>query len=178
MRTKPPVFCLIIFQLLISCCLHVLFSGMFHVICFCAHVLMPVTVFRCYGCVDMQSVPSCVQECWELLSSESFFILLSNLTGLRLHYLCGDEDESENEDGKSETENGGGEGNTQASASNTDADTSTTEKKDKGSQNVHVCMHAKINFYIYNIFSVYSCRTTYLCRRTASLDAWRLYIVT
>uniref|UniRef100_A0A672NZX1 Prolyl 3-hydroxylase OGFOD1 n=1 Tax=Sinocyclocheilus grahami TaxID=75366 RepID=A0A672NZX1_SINGR len=70
--------------------------------------------------VNMQSVPSCVQECWELLSSESFFILLSNLTGLRLHYLCGDEDESENEDGKSETENRGGEGNTQAS------------KKDKG----------------------------------------------
>uniref|UniRef100_A0A673IZQ3 Prolyl 3-hydroxylase OGFOD1-like n=1 Tax=Sinocyclocheilus rhinocerous TaxID=307959 RepID=A0A673IZQ3_9TELE len=87
---------------------------------------------RYYGCADMQSVPSCVQECWELLSSESFFILLSNLTGLRLHYLCGDEDESENEDGKSETENRGGEGNTQASASNTDADTSTTEKKDKG----------------------------------------------
>uniref|UniRef100_A0A8C2EJK2 2-oxoglutarate and iron-dependent oxygenase domain containing 1 n=1 Tax=Cyprinus carpio TaxID=7962 RepID=A0A8C2EJK2_CYPCA len=87
---------------------------------------------RCYGCVDMQSVPSCVQECWELLSSESFFILLSNLTGLRLHYLCGDEDESENEDGKSETENGGGEGNTQASASSTDAGASSTEKKDKG----------------------------------------------
>uniref|UniRef100_A0A672P796 Prolyl 3-hydroxylase OGFOD1 n=1 Tax=Sinocyclocheilus grahami TaxID=75366 RepID=A0A672P796_SINGR len=91
------------------------------------------TVFQMdYGRADMQSVPSCVQECWELLSSESFFILLSNLTGLRLHYLCGDEDESENEDGKSETENRGGEGNTQASASNTDADTSTTEKKDKG----------------------------------------------
>uniref|UniRef100_A0A671MIK5 Prolyl 3-hydroxylase OGFOD1 n=1 Tax=Sinocyclocheilus anshuiensis TaxID=1608454 RepID=A0A671MIK5_9TELE len=68
---------------------------------------------RYYGCADMQSVPSCVQECWELLSSESFFILLSNLTGLRLHYLCGDEDESENEDGKSETENRGGAGNTQ-----------------------------------------------------------------
>ncbi|XP_059366293.1 prolyl 3-hydroxylase OGFOD1-like [Carassius carassius] len=87
---------------------------------------------RCYGCADMQSIPSCVQECWELLSSESFFILLSNLTGLRLHYLCGDEEESENEDGKNETENRDGEGNTQASASNTDADTSTTEKKDKG----------------------------------------------
>uniref|UniRef100_A0A673MYX5 Prolyl 3-hydroxylase OGFOD1 n=1 Tax=Sinocyclocheilus rhinocerous TaxID=307959 RepID=A0A673MYX5_9TELE len=77
---------------------------------------------RCYGCVDMQSVPSCVQECWELLSSESFFILLSNLTGLRLHYLYG----------KSETENGDGEGNTQASASTTDAGASSTEKKDKG----------------------------------------------
>ncbi|KAF4111186.1 prolyl 3-hydroxylase OGFOD1 [Onychostoma macrolepis] len=87
---------------------------------------------RCYGCADMQSVPSCVQECWELLSSESFFILLSNLTGLRLHYLCSDEDASENEDGKSETENGDGEGNTQASASNTDVDASSTERKDKG----------------------------------------------
>lgn len=136
---------------------------------------MPVTVFRCYGCVDMQSVPSCVQECWELLSSESFFILLSNLTGLRLHYLCGDEDESENEDGKSETENGGGEGNTQASASSTDAGASSTEKKDKGNQRVHFL---KLFFIFAIILLVCSCRTSYLCRRTASLDAWRLYIVT
>lgn len=98
---------------------------------------MPVTGFRCYGRADMQSIPSCVQECWELLSSESFFILLSNLTGLRLHYLCGDEDESENEDEKSETDNGGGEGNTQAGGSSTDAAASSTEKKEKGDQCVH-----------------------------------------
>lgn len=127
--------------------MHILFS----VICLYAHVLMAVTVFRCYGCADMQSVPSCVQECWELLSSESFFILLSNLTGLCLHYLCGDEDKSENEDGKSETENGDGEGNTQASASNTDADASSTEKKDKGNnQRVHL-------FFLFFIYSNFTC---------------------
>lgn len=114
--------------------MHIFFSGMFPVICLCAHVLMAVAVFRCFDCADMQSVPSCVQECWELLSTESFFILLSNLTGLCLHYLCGDGDESENEDGKSETENG--DENTEAS--NSDADASSTEKKDKGNQRVHL----------------------------------------
>lgn len=128
--------------------MHILFSGMFPVICLYAHVLMAVTVFRCYGCADIQSVPSCVQECWELLSSESFFILLSNLTGLGLHYLCANEDESENKDGKGETENGDGEGNTQASASNTDANAPSTEKKDKGNRRVHLFC-----FFIYSNFT-------------------------
>ncbi|CAM4522353.1 unnamed protein product [Leuciscus chuanchicus] len=85
---------------------------------------------RCYGCAVMQSFPTCVQECWELLSSEPFFILLSNLTGLSLHYLCINEDESE--DGKSETENRDGEENTQAGGSSADVDASSAEKKDKG----------------------------------------------
>ncbi len=116
---------------------------MFPVICLCAHVLMAVSVFRCVDCADMQSVPSCVQECWELLSAESFFILLSNLTGLCLHYLCDDGDESENKDGKSETENG--DENTEASASNTDADASSTEKKDKGNQRVHLKKYKNTN---------------------------------
>lgn len=116
--------------------LQVLFSGKCYVICLYAHVQMILTVFRCYGCADMQSFPSCVQECWELLSSEPFFILLSNLTGLSLHYLCMNEDESE--DGKSETENKDGEGNTQAGGSSADAGASSAEKKDKGDQCAHV----------------------------------------
>lgn len=88
---------------------------------------------RCYSCADLQSIPSCVQECWELLSSEAFFILLSNLTGLSLHYLCTNEDDGENEEGKSDTENRDTEGDAQAGGSSTEADASSREnKKDKG----------------------------------------------
>uniref|UniRef100_A0A8D3D980 Prolyl 3-hydroxylase OGFOD1 n=1 Tax=Scophthalmus maximus TaxID=52904 RepID=A0A8D3D980_SCOMX len=45
---------------------------------------------RCYevASLDMpHDMPQCVSACWELLRSESFFLLLSNFTGLRLHYL-------------------------------------------------------------------------------------------
>lgn len=87
----------------------------------------------------MQTVPSCVKECWELLSSEPFFILLSNMTGLHLHFLaqCNDDDESEDE--KTEKENGD-EGNTHAEgcSSTTEMETSA-EKKPKGAHTVHLC---------------------------------------
>lgn len=47
---------------------------------------------------DLDSLPPCVKDCWELLHSEAFFLLLSNFTGLRLHFLCpADEDDSENQ---------------------------------------------------------------------------------
>lgn len=136
---------------------------------------MTVTVFRCYGCADMQSFPSCVQECWELLSSEPFFILLSNLTGLSLHYLCMNEDESE--DGKSETENKDGEGNTQAGGSSADASASSAEKKDKGDQCAHVFFLQR-SVFTSTVIYMFSYRTAYMCRRTASLGTWRLHVVT
>lgn len=49
---------------------------------------------------SLDTLPQCVGECWELLRSESFFLLLSNFTGLQLHYLCpaDDEDEDKEED--------------------------------------------------------------------------------
>ncbi|XP_051505625.1 prolyl 3-hydroxylase OGFOD1-like [Myxocyprinus asiaticus] len=87
---------------------------------------------RCYSCADMQNVPSCLKECWELLSSEPFFILLSNLTGLRLHYLAQCDDEDESDDEKSDTENEDEERSTQAEGSSCAADASSAEKKAKG----------------------------------------------
>ncbi|XP_003970033.2 prolyl 3-hydroxylase OGFOD1 [Takifugu rubripes] len=47
---------------------------------------------RCYEVASLGNLPQCVRECWELLHSEAFFLLLSNFTGLRLHYLCPDDD--------------------------------------------------------------------------------------
>ncbi|KAL1007289.1 hypothetical protein UPYG_G00084580 [Umbra pygmaea] len=54
---------------------------------------------RCYEVASLESLPECVSACWELLRSEAFFLLLSNFTGLRLHYLS-PSDEDENEEGQ------------------------------------------------------------------------------
>ena len=53
---------------------------------------------------SLETIPSCVSECWELLCSEAFFLLLSNFTGLRLHYLCPSDEEDEDEDRENEEE--------------------------------------------------------------------------
>ncbi|XP_060796737.1 prolyl 3-hydroxylase OGFOD1 isoform X2 [Neoarius graeffei] len=75
---------------------------------------------RWYARAQLQNLPSCLKECWDLLSSEAFFILLSNLTGLRLHALATEEDESDSDgqDGRSEGQDGRSEG--QDGRSNTD----------------------------------------------------------
>uniref|UniRef100_A0A6Q2XNH5 Prolyl 3-hydroxylase OGFOD1 n=1 Tax=Esox lucius TaxID=8010 RepID=A0A6Q2XNH5_ESOLU len=52
---------------------------------------------RCYETALLESSPECVSACWELLRSEAFFLLLSNFTGLRLHYLSPSEEDCEEE---------------------------------------------------------------------------------
>uniref|UniRef100_A0A3B3RAC8 Prolyl 3-hydroxylase OGFOD1 n=1 Tax=Paramormyrops kingsleyae TaxID=1676925 RepID=A0A3B3RAC8_9TELE len=54
---------------------------------------------RNYERAELQALPPCVSTCWELLSSEAFFLLLSNFTGLKLHFLApGSDDEEEEEE--------------------------------------------------------------------------------
>ncbi|KAM4630071.1 prolyl 3-hydroxylase OGFOD1 isoform 2-T2 [Polymixia lowei] len=53
---------------------------------------------RFYEVASLDTLPPCVTECWELLCSEAFFLLLSNFTGLRLHYLCPNDEDDENEE--------------------------------------------------------------------------------
>ncbi|XP_053094078.1 prolyl 3-hydroxylase OGFOD1 [Pangasianodon hypophthalmus] len=67
---------------------------------------------RCYARAQLQNLPSCLKECWDLLSSEAFFLLLSNLTGLSLHALAAGDDESDSEgqDGESEGRDGPSQG--------------------------------------------------------------------
>lgn len=55
---------------------------------------------------SLDSLPQCVRECWELLHSEAFFLLLSNFTGLRLHYLCPNDDEDDEGKDRSEEAEG------------------------------------------------------------------------
>lgn len=98
-------------------------------------------VCRCYARAQLQNLPSCLKECWDLLSSEAFFLLLSNLTGLSLHALATGEDESDGEgqdgqsegqDGQSNTDNGEDERNDPDGQG--PSSTSSTEKKTKGGQ--------------------------------------------
>ncbi|XP_077374713.1 prolyl 3-hydroxylase OGFOD1 isoform X2 [Festucalex cinctus] len=55
---------------------------------------------RCYEAACLDTLPECVSACWELLQSEAFFLLLSNFTGLRLHYLCPADDDEDDDGGE------------------------------------------------------------------------------
>lgn len=93
--------------------------------------------FRYYDVASLETWPQCVSACWELLHSEAFFLLLSNFTGLRLHYLCpaDDDDDDENKDEETEKkEQGDGEA-TGSSTESIAAAAATNKSKDSG---VHV----------------------------------------
>ncbi|XP_045888577.1 prolyl 3-hydroxylase OGFOD1 isoform X1 [Micropterus dolomieu] len=62
---------------------------------------------RCHEVASLDTLPQCVSACWELLRSEAFFLLLSNFTGLRLHYLCAADDDDESKDEEKEDVRGG-----------------------------------------------------------------------
>ena len=52
--------------------------------------------FRHYRKADEESLPSILKACMELFRSEALFLLLSNFTGLKLHFLApGEEEEGE-----------------------------------------------------------------------------------
>ncbi|XP_052257592.1 prolyl 3-hydroxylase OGFOD1-like [Dreissena polymorpha] len=53
---------------------------------------------RCYRQADESSLPDPVQTCLRLLRSDAMFLLLSNLTGLRLHELAAASSDSEGEE--------------------------------------------------------------------------------
>lgn len=65
--------------------------------------------FRRYEAAALDSLPQCVSACWELLHSEAFFLLLSNFTGLRLHYLCPADDEENGDEEKDKKQQDDGE---------------------------------------------------------------------
>uniref|UniRef100_G3TIM7 Prolyl 3-hydroxylase OGFOD1 n=1 Tax=Loxodonta africana TaxID=9785 RepID=G3TIM7_LOXAF len=54
---------------------------------------------RCYEKAEESKLPGVLKDCMDLLHSEALFLLLSNFTGLKLHFLAPSE-EDEIEDGK------------------------------------------------------------------------------
>ncbi|KAF4082779.1 hypothetical protein AMELA_G00131490 [Ameiurus melas] len=96
---------------------------------------------RCYARAQLQNLPSCLKECWDLLSSEAFFLLLSNLTGLSLHALApgddesdseGQEGQSEGQEGQSDTDNREDEFNDPDGQGSSGTSSSTEKEKNKG----------------------------------------------
>lgn len=85
---------------------------------------------RCYEVASLESLPQCVSACWELLHSEAFFLLLSNFTGLRLHYLCpADDDEDEDQDGSKEEKKDVQNGEATASSAESQSANTSREKE-------------------------------------------------
>lgn len=82
---------------------------------------------RYYDVASLDNLPECVRGCLELLQSEAFFLLLSNFTGLRLHYLCAsdDEDDNDKEHDKKATVEGDEAGSSTGNATSNDNKTST-----------------------------------------------------
>lgn len=74
---------------------------------------------------DLDSLPPCVKDCWELLHSEAFFLLLSNFTGLRLHFLCPADNDDDDEEKEKEAK---AEENTDAEAANEGETTTCVDK--------------------------------------------------
>uniref|UniRef100_A0A3B1JZT2 2-oxoglutarate and iron-dependent oxygenase domain containing 1 n=1 Tax=Astyanax mexicanus TaxID=7994 RepID=A0A3B1JZT2_ASTMX len=93
-------------------------------VCVCVCVCV-MCVCRCYSRLQVGSMEVCVRECWDLFSSEPFFLLLSNLTGLALHHLAPQDPQSDGSDRETAEEEGddpAGQG----------PSTSSPQKKNKG----------------------------------------------
>lgn len=87
---------------------------------------------------SLGNLPPCVRECWELLHSEAFFLLLSNFTGLRLHYLCPDDDDDD--DTKEQNEGLTEQDDTQAGGtSGSLVETAAETSRGKGVCHLHNC---------------------------------------
>ncbi|XP_067853520.1 prolyl 3-hydroxylase OGFOD1 [Heptranchias perlo] len=89
---------------------------------------------RCYDRAEEDGLPDILAKCMELFCSEAMFLLLSNFTGLKLHFLAAsnDEDDDEEEEEKEEEE----EGEVEASDVNEHA-SSSTEKDIKSDSTDH-----------------------------------------
>ena len=66
---------------------------------------MLVFYCRCYFEATNESCPSIVKSCVDLFHSDAVFLVLSNLTGLKLHELAGSDSES-NSDGETQQRDG------------------------------------------------------------------------
>ncbi|XP_075045036.1 prolyl 3-hydroxylase OGFOD1 [Mixophyes fleayi] len=83
---------------------------------------------RCYKRAR-GDLPDALTACMELLRSEAFFLLLSNLSGLKMHFLATNNEESDEEEGSSEN-------NARTSAQGVEQSGPTAEA---GSERVPVC---------------------------------------
>ena len=60
---------------------------------------------RCYYEANKDTCPAILKSCLDLLQSDALFLVLSNLTGLKLHELAGSDSESSSDSENGEREN-------------------------------------------------------------------------
>ncbi|XP_060693815.1 prolyl 3-hydroxylase OGFOD1 isoform X1 [Hemiscyllium ocellatum] len=61
---------------------------------------------RCYDQAEEDSLPDILAKCMELFSSEAMFLLLSNFTGLKLHFLAASNNDADEKDSEIEEHDG------------------------------------------------------------------------
>uniref|UniRef100_A0A5F8HAQ8 2-oxoglutarate and iron dependent oxygenase domain containing 1 n=1 Tax=Monodelphis domestica TaxID=13616 RepID=A0A5F8HAQ8_MONDO len=59
---------------------------------------------RFYETAEEEKLPDILRECMELFRSEALFLLLSNFTGLKLHFLVSSDEDDENDKQEEESE--------------------------------------------------------------------------
>lgn len=62
----------------------------------------PLLLFRFYEKAEESSLPDILKECMGFFRSEALFLLLSNFTGLKLHFLAPSEDDEIEDKGEAE----------------------------------------------------------------------------
>lgn len=63
---------------------------------------LPLLLFRFYEKAEESNLPDILKECMGLFRSEALFLLLSNFTGLKLHFLAPSEDDEVEDKGEGE----------------------------------------------------------------------------
>jgi len=69
---------------------------------------LPLLLFRFYEKAKESNLPDVLKECMGLFHSEAMFLLLSNFTGLKLHFLAPLEDDETEDKGEGETASAAG----------------------------------------------------------------------
>uniref|UniRef100_A0A2D4P115 Prolyl 3-hydroxylase OGFOD1 n=1 Tax=Micrurus surinamensis TaxID=129470 RepID=A0A2D4P115_MICSU len=94
---------------------------------------------RHYEKAEEESLPAPLKECLELFRAEAFFLLLSNFTGLKLHFLAPEEEEEGGGGEASESSQGSSSQEEAGNAGCTEAPGSISEKEDNQGNGVPLC---------------------------------------
>ncbi|XP_039209761.1 prolyl 3-hydroxylase OGFOD1 isoform X1 [Crotalus tigris] len=97
---------------------------------------------RHYEKAEEKSLPAILKGCFELFRSEALFLLLSNFTGLKLHFLAPEEEEEGGGGGGGESSESSQRPSSQEEAGNTDcteASGSVSENEDNQENGVPLC---------------------------------------
>ncbi|XP_063169033.1 prolyl 3-hydroxylase OGFOD1 [Candoia aspera] len=94
---------------------------------------------RHYEKADEKSLPATLKECLELFRSEALFLLLSNFTGLKLHFLAPGEEDGGGGGGSSESSQGPSSQEEAGNRESTEGPGSLSENEDDQEKGAPLC---------------------------------------